>query len=270
MPWCLVQTALEWLHPNEFQSDIRSGYIKAKFLMLPLGGLHGSMQCDVEFGHQLSICSGTKENLDRVGRSQDLPDVNWLLVRSSILNMQALTLVHICVAFFIFSLKTFTSCFYKHFYLYIFWISTKPCITHVEVMNAYLHKCYTYIYMCHSLFICNFGNLLYEYFGEIGYYKSFVAHPLTKIMFQSSILLFFLQSRLQSYISTHHLICHFHNKYTIYFRSVDIITPEQLFLSPHTHFLYFLSCFRWKSSLTRGLVCNLQCNHSMVWVAQNP
>jgi hypothetical protein len=38
-----------------------------------------SMQCNVEFGYQLSICSGTKEttkNLDRVGRPQDLPDAN--------------------------------------------------------------------------------------------------------------------------------------------------------------------------------------------------
>jgi hypothetical protein len=34
----------------------------------------GSMQCNVEFGYQLSICSGTTENLDRVGRSQDLPN----------------------------------------------------------------------------------------------------------------------------------------------------------------------------------------------------
>jgi hypothetical protein len=28
-----------------------------------------SMQCNVEFGYQLNICSGTKENLDRVGLS---------------------------------------------------------------------------------------------------------------------------------------------------------------------------------------------------------
>jgi hypothetical protein len=27
----------------------------------------GSMQCNVEFGYQLSICSRTKENPDRVG-----------------------------------------------------------------------------------------------------------------------------------------------------------------------------------------------------------
>jgi hypothetical protein len=37
----------------------------------------GGMQCNVEFGYQLSIRSGTKENhgnLSQVGRSQDLPD----------------------------------------------------------------------------------------------------------------------------------------------------------------------------------------------------
>jgi hypothetical protein len=37
----------------------------------------GSMQCNVEFEYKLSICSGTKKNLDRVGGSQDLPDANW-------------------------------------------------------------------------------------------------------------------------------------------------------------------------------------------------
>jgi hypothetical protein len=60
--------------------------------MLPLGGLHGSIQCNVEFGYQLSICSGTKENSDRVGRSQDLPDTNWLLASSPALNTRAITL----------------------------------------------------------------------------------------------------------------------------------------------------------------------------------
>jgi hypothetical protein len=30
------------------------------------------------------------------------------------------------------------------------------------------------------------------------------------------------------------------------------------------------SCIYGAPSLTRGRVCNLQCNHSMVWVAQNP
>jgi hypothetical protein len=39
-------------------------------------GCMGSMQCNVEFGYQLSICPGTTENLNQVGRSQDLPDAN--------------------------------------------------------------------------------------------------------------------------------------------------------------------------------------------------
>jgi hypothetical protein len=30
------------------------------------------------------------------------------------------------------------------------------------------------------------------------------------------------------------------------------------------------SCIYWEPSLTRRRVCNLQCNHSIVWVAQNP
>jgi hypothetical protein len=52
-----------------------------------------SMQCNVEFGYQLSICSGTKENLDRVGRSQGLPGANWLIASSPAFNTRALTLL---------------------------------------------------------------------------------------------------------------------------------------------------------------------------------
>jgi hypothetical protein len=54
-----------------------------------------STQCNVKFGYQLSICSGTEEateNLDRVGRSQDLPDANSLLDNRLTLNTRALTL----------------------------------------------------------------------------------------------------------------------------------------------------------------------------------
>jgi hypothetical protein len=73
----------------------------------------GSMQCNVEFGYQLSICSGTKENLDRVGLSQELPEANLLLASSPALNSRALTLVPICaVRFLFFSFLFFsTSCF---------------------------------------------------------------------------------------------------------------------------------------------------------------
>jgi hypothetical protein len=41
-------------------------------------GCMGSMQCNVEFGYQLSICSGTKENHGHPWSSWDLLDANWL------------------------------------------------------------------------------------------------------------------------------------------------------------------------------------------------
>jgi hypothetical protein len=37
-------------------------YIRAKLQCYHWEGCMGSMQCNVEFGYQLSICSGTKEN----------------------------------------------------------------------------------------------------------------------------------------------------------------------------------------------------------------
>jgi hypothetical protein len=75
----------------------------------------GNMQCNVEFGYQLGICSGTKENLDGVGWSQDLPDANWLLACSPALNSRTLTLVpNLCCCVFLFCFFSFlfsTSCF---------------------------------------------------------------------------------------------------------------------------------------------------------------
>jgi hypothetical protein len=97
--WCLVRSALKGFHPNEFQSDIRRTTLRWNFLCYHWEGCTWSMQCNVEFGYQLSICSGTKENLDRVGQSQDLPDANWLLANSLALIMRALTLVSICAVF---------------------------------------------------------------------------------------------------------------------------------------------------------------------------
>jgi hypothetical protein len=44
--------------------------------MLPLGGLHVKEAVQRAILYQLSICSGTEENLDRVGWEQDLPDAN--------------------------------------------------------------------------------------------------------------------------------------------------------------------------------------------------
>jgi hypothetical protein len=73
-----------------------------------------SMLCNVEFEYQLSICSGTKENLDRVGRSQDHSESNWRLASSPALNPEALTLIcavvfFFCFFFFFFSFLTIFS-----------------------------------------------------------------------------------------------------------------------------------------------------------------
>jgi hypothetical protein len=144
-----------------------------------------SMQCNVEFGYQLGICSGTKETLDRVGRLQDLPDANWLVTSSPALHTRALILVLTCAVAL---LKNIYKLFYRYFYVHIFWISTKQCITPAKGMNAYMHK-YTYICICDSLIIGKFGSLLW--FGKIGCYTRFVAHPVTKIMVHSSINLIF-------------------------------------------------------------------------------
>jgi hypothetical protein len=60
-----------------------------------------SMQCNVEFDTNSAFALGrrkTTENLDRVGRSQDLPDANRLLASSRASTTRALTLVPICEA----------------------------------------------------------------------------------------------------------------------------------------------------------------------------
>jgi hypothetical protein len=57
-----------------------------------------SMQWNVEFGYQLRILCRTEENhgkLDRIDRSQDLPDTKWLLASSPALNTETLKLVPI-------------------------------------------------------------------------------------------------------------------------------------------------------------------------------
>jgi hypothetical protein len=77
----------------------------------------------------------TTENLDQVGRSQDLPDA--VLASSLALNTRAPTLVPICVFFFFFLFfENICKLFLQKFYLYIIWISNKPCITPVEGLNA--------------------------------------------------------------------------------------------------------------------------------------
>jgi hypothetical protein len=83
----------------------------------------------------------TTEYLHRVGRSQDVPNANWLLVSSPALNTQAPTLVPICavVFYFYFSFLSFfpSNYFYKYCCMHMIWISTKPCKTPAVGMNKY-------------------------------------------------------------------------------------------------------------------------------------
>jgi hypothetical protein len=77
------------------------------------------------------------------------------------LKTQALTLVPTCAVafFFLFSSQVV---FYNYFYVRMIWVSTKPCITPAEGMNAYKNKYaykYTYIRICNSLIIGKFGSL---------------------------------------------------------------------------------------------------------------
>jgi hypothetical protein len=56
--------------------------------------------------------SKTTQNLDQIGRSQELPDANYLLASSPALNTRALTLVLIYVVFFFSFLSFFLSFFF--------------------------------------------------------------------------------------------------------------------------------------------------------------
>jgi hypothetical protein len=63
--------------PSEkFQFDIRRCTLRRNFSCYHWEGCMRSMQCNVKFGYQLSICSGTAETRGKpwVGRLQGLPD----------------------------------------------------------------------------------------------------------------------------------------------------------------------------------------------------
>jgi hypothetical protein len=130
----------------------------------------------------------TTKNLDRVGRLQDLPDANWLVASSPALNTWAITLVPICPFDL---LKNIYKLFYKYFYAHVIWISTEPCITPAEGMNAYMNKCaynYTHVYVSVILWLS--VNLeVYYSLKKIRCFKRFAAHAITKTMFHSSVRL---------------------------------------------------------------------------------
>jgi hypothetical protein len=121
------------------------------------------MQCHAEFGYQLSICSGTKENHRKPSSSWPVAGPSGCKLTSSqqsgIKYASPITSPYLCFFFIFF--KNIYKLLLQKFYLYIIWISTKPCITPVEGMNVYRHKYaynYTYICNCGSLIIGKFGS----------------------------------------------------------------------------------------------------------------
>jgi hypothetical protein len=116
----------------------------------------------------------TRENLDRVGRSQDLPDANWLLVSSPTLKPRTLTLISnlCCCVFLCFSFFSNKLFFYNYLYVHKIWISTKPYITHMEGINVYVNKyayeyIYIYIYVCVCVCVCVCDSLITVKFGSL-------------------------------------------------------------------------------------------------------
>jgi hypothetical protein len=83
MSSCLVHAALDGLHPNEFKSDIRRVTLRRNCLCYHWESCMWSMQCNVEFGYQLSICFGTKENHGKPWSSWPVPGPSRCKLTSS-------------------------------------------------------------------------------------------------------------------------------------------------------------------------------------------
>jgi hypothetical protein len=116
----------------------------------------GSMQSNVEFVYQLSICSGTKENYGKPLSSWPVAGPSGCKLTSSQQSdiKSASPNISPCLcSFFLFFLFFFpqqVAFFYNCFYVRTIWISTKPRITPAEGMNAYINK-YAYKYTYISL-----------------------------------------------------------------------------------------------------------------------
>jgi hypothetical protein len=94
----------------------------------------------------------TTENLDRVGRSQDLPDANWRLASIPALNTRILTLVPIWPLLNL-NKNRFTYLFLQIFlFACILWMSVRQlCITSAKSRHTNTHTHTYYVYL--SLFI---------------------------------------------------------------------------------------------------------------------
>jgi hypothetical protein len=139
-----------------------------EILTLPVGGLHvkHTVQCSGILGTNSAFALGPRKTtvtLDRVGRSQDLPDANWLLASSPALNSRTLTLVPICaVALFETTVILGTSlCSRGTDYTEntAFSIIAKACLSHrcIETSTARIyrgHCCYCCVRKPHRKHSC--------------------------------------------------------------------------------------------------------------------
>jgi hypothetical protein len=96
MPWCLVHSALKGLHLKIFNS-ISGGVHWGEIFPVTIGRVAWEVYSATwNLGTNSAFALGprkTTENLHRDGRSQDLPDANWLLASSPTFNTGALKLV---------------------------------------------------------------------------------------------------------------------------------------------------------------------------------
>jgi hypothetical protein len=112
----------------------------------------GSMPCNVKFGYQLSICSGTKENHRKPWSSWPVSGPSGCKLTSNqkyginSASPNSGPCLCCCFSFVFFFLYFLTSCFFKHRYVHMILISIKPYITHVEGIDAYMNK-YIYIHI---------------------------------------------------------------------------------------------------------------------------
>jgi hypothetical protein len=124
----------------------------------------------------------TTENLDRVGRTQDLPDANWLLATRPAVNMRNLTIIPIWLLLY---LK-------KEVFIFVFtdlpfYVRTldeqQPVVHKIWEDNLCLYE-HTYLHIYINLYLW-----LFEYWwiwisivvvGGIGCYMRFVAHSVAE------------------------------------------------------------------------------------------
>jgi hypothetical protein len=173
----------EGLHYSKIWSNIRRATLEWNFNVTGRTAVCEACSATWNLLTNSVFFSRTEENhgkLDRVGRSQDLLDANWLLALCPAFNARTLTLVPIRL---LLCSKKFTYLFLLTLlFMCIFWMSTKQlCITSAERIHAYTHiHAYKHAYIC----ICDYPSIgeftqLLWWWGGIGCYMRFVAQIIT-------------------------------------------------------------------------------------------